>query len=69
MSLPLQSDGGNEALDLGGLVALLLSLLEGEGSADHKLPHIVFLAEVVELADLPHPLGTQPPGEGGVRQS
>ena len=58
MSFPLQSNRGNQSLDLGSLVPLLLPLLQWQGSLDDVLPDIILLAEVVEFPDPAHSFGT-----------
>ena len=69
MSLALEPLRCDEALDLGRLIALLLPLLNGKRPPNHILSHIVLLAQVVELADLSHPLGTQATRNGAVGEA
>ena len=69
MTLALQNDRGDEALDLGGLVLLLLALLDRQGSLDDVLADIVLLAQVEELLDLGSPLGTETAGDGVVGEA
>ena len=57
MPLPLQGQGGDQALDLGRLAVLLAILLLHSPVRVDVLPHIIILAEVEELADLGCPLG------------
>lgn len=57
MPLPLQGQGGDQALDLGGFAVLLAILLLHSPVRVDVLPHIIILAEVEELADLGRPLG------------
>jgi len=52
MTLALENDRGDEALDLGGLVLGLLALLDGQGALDDILADVVLLAQVEELPDL-----------------
>lgn len=51
VSLALQDDRGDQALDLGRGVALLLAFLQRQRATDHVRADIVFLGQVVELAD------------------
>ena len=69
VTLALQNDRGDEALDLGGLVLLLLALLDRQGSLDDVLADIVLLAQVEELLDLGSPLGTETAGDGVVGEA
>lgn len=49
MSLPLQGDRGNKALDLGCLGVLLAALLLGSDlAANDVLAHIIVLGQVLE---------------------
>ena len=57
MPLPLQGQGGDQALDLGRFAVLLAILLLHSPVCVDVLPHIIILAEVEELADLGCPLG------------
>ena len=57
MPLPLQGQGGDQALDLGRFAVLLAILLLHSPVRVDVLPHIIILAEVEELADLGRPLG------------
>jgi hypothetical protein len=56
--LPLQGEGGDEALDL-GRASDLLPLLGREGAGDDVLADVVVLREVEEGADLVRALGTE----------
>ena len=57
--LPLQGEGGDQALDLGGLaVGLAILALEAAPVGVDVLAHIVVLGQVEELPDLGGPLGT-----------
>ncbi|EJK60870.1 hypothetical protein THAOC_18712 [Thalassiosira oceanica] len=67
-ALPLQDEGGDVALDLGG-AADLLALLAGEGAADDVLADVVLLGEVEELADLRRALGSEAAGDGRVGEA
>ena len=68
--LALDSDGGDEPLDLGGLGgALLAFLLGGDLTANGDLADVVLLGEVEELAELVGPLGTKAHGLDGVGES
>lgn len=60
--------GGDQALDLGALDAVLLSLL-GHTAADNVLAHIVFAGEVEQLADLAGALGSEAADTAGVRDT
>lgn len=59
-----ESDGGDEALNLGCNGAVTLSLLSGDGTANDELADVVFLAQVEELADARGTLGTEALGDG-----
>lgn len=69
VTLPLQHGRGDQPLDLGGLVPLLLALLEGQRPLDDILTHVILLGEVKQLPDLGSPLGTEPPRDGVVGKS
>ena len=69
MTLPLQHDGGHKSLDLGSLELGLLAFLDGQGTLDHVLAHVVILAEVEQLADLGGSLGSQSTGNGVVSEA
>lgn len=70
MTLTLQDNGGDEALDLGSLDGGLLSLLlSGDDTLDDVFADIVFLGQVEELADLGGALRTETTGDGGVGQT
>ncbi len=69
MTLPLQHDGGDQALDLGRLELGLLALLDGQGPLDHVLTDVVVFVQVEELADLGGSLRAQTPWDGGVGQT
>ena len=57
--------GGHEALDLSGLVAVLLAGL-GDLTADHDLADILVAVEAEDLADGAGALGAKTTGGGGV---
>merc|ERR1712141_285565 len=58
VSLALQNQRSDQALDLGGLgFGFLLSLLGGQRTTHNVLTNIVFLGEVEQLADLAGSLG------------
>ena len=59
-----ESDGGDEALDLGGNGAVALTLLSGDGTADDELADVVLLGQVEELADAGSTLGTKALSDG-----
>lgn len=65
----LQNNWGNQALNLGGAVALFLSFLEGQGALDDILFHIIFLGKVEELADLGSPLRSKAFGDSNISES
>ena len=69
VSLPLKHDWSHQPLDLGGLVFLLLALLQGKGPLDHVLADVVLLAQVKKLPDLAGTLGSKSPGDGVVSES
>ena len=69
VSLPLKHDWGDQPLDLGGLILLLLAILEGQGPLDHILADIVILAQVEKFPDLAGTLGSKSPGDGVVGES
>ena len=47
MALALESDWGDESLDLGGLVSLGFPLLEGEWPPNYVLSNVIFLCVCV----------------------
>lgn len=66
----LQSHGGDQSLDLGGLGVRLGTLgLGGDLSSDDELSDIVLLGQVEESSDLGGSLGAQSLGQDGVGQS
>lgn len=70
MPSSLQSHGGDQSLDLGGLGVRLGTLGLGRDlSSDNELSDIVFLGQVEESSDLGGSLGTQSLGQNGVGQS
>ena len=69
MTLALQNDRGDEALDLRGLVLGLLAFLDRQGSLDDVLADIVLLAQVEEPPDLGSPLGSETAGDGVVGEA
>ena len=69
VSLPLKHDWSHQPLDLGGLVFLLLALLQGKGPLDHVLADVVLLAQVKKLPDLAGTLGSKSPRDGVVSES
>ena len=72
VALPLQHGGGDEALDLGRLVSLLLvllALLGGKRPLDDVLADIVLLRQHEQLPDLGRPLGSKPAGLGVVGEA
>ena len=69
MSLPLKHNRGNQPLDLGGLVFLLLAILEGQRPLDHVLTDVVILAQVEQLPDLRCTLGSKSPRDGVVSEA
>lgn len=57
--LPLQGEGGDQALDLGGLaVGLAILALKAASVCVDILAHVIILGQVEELPDLGCPLGT-----------
>jgi len=67
VTLALKGDGGDKALDLGGLgVAVLFGGLGLDLATDDILADIVLLAQVEELADVVSTLGTKALGNNGV---
>lgn len=66
VTLALECDGGDEALDLGGLPLALAALLGGNLTVDDELTDVVLLGEVEELADLAGALGAEATGDGAV---
>lgn len=52
MTLALENDRGDEALDLRSPVLGLLTLLHGQGSLDDILANVIFLTQVKKLPDL-----------------
>lgn len=66
MTLTLECDGSDEALDLGGLPLAETTLLGGNLTVDDKLADIIILGQVEELADLAGTLGTETAGNGRV---
>ncbi|KAI3481067.1 hypothetical protein L1887_56641 [Cichorium endivia] len=67
VTLALETRGGHETLDLGGLgVRLGTLLLRDDLAANDKLADVVLLGEVEELADVVGTLGTKALGDGGV---
>jgi len=70
MTLALQTNGGDEALDFRGFgVFLLVWILRSDRPSNNILPHIVILAQIEEFPDMVSPLGTQPLRQHNVRQS
>ena len=69
VSLPLKHDWGDQPLDLGGLILLLLAILKGQGPLDHVLADIIILAQVKQLPDLAGTLGSKSPGDGVIGES
>jgi hypothetical protein len=66
----LQSHGGDQSLNLGGLGVWLGSFLLGLNfSSDNELSDVVFLGQVEEPSDLGGSLGTQSLRQDGVGQS
>lgn len=68
LPLALEHEGGDKALDLGGLPDLL-ALLVFELAGDDVLPNIVLLGEVEEVADLGGTLRTEAAGDRIVGES
>ena len=69
VSLPLKHDWGDQPLDLGSLILLLLAILKGQGPLDHVLADIIILAQVKQLPDLAGTLGSKSPGDGVIGES
>ena len=70
MTLTLQNNRGDKALDLGGLDGGLLAfLLGGDDTLNDVLADIIVLGQVEELADLGSTLGTETAGNGGVSET
>jgi len=67
--LALQHNGGDQALDLGGLGGGLLVVLGGQRATHHKATHIILLPQVEQLADLAGTLGSQATWDGGVGEA
>lgn len=67
--LALQHNGGDQALNFGGLGGGLLVVLGGQRATHNEATHIIFLAQVVELADLASTLGSQATWDGGVGET
>lgn len=68
MALALETLGGNQTLDLGGLGVILLALL-GDGTADDELADVVLLVETEEATDLSGTLGAETLGDNGVGET
>lgn len=68
LALALETLGGNQTLDLGGLGVVLLALL-GDGTADDELADVVLLVETEEAADLSGTLGAETLGDNGVGET
>ena len=68
MSLSLESSGGDESLDLGGL-GVGLSRLGGNLSSDNELSDVILLGQVEEFSDSGSSLGTESLGEGDVGET
>jgi hypothetical protein len=68
LALALETLGGNQTLDLGGLGVVLLALL-GDGTADDELADVVLLVETEEATDLGGTLGAETLGDNGVGQA
>lgn len=68
VSLALQPLRSDESLDLRCLGARLLAFLAGDGPPDDVLPHVILLAQVVELPDLSDPLWAEPTRNRVVRE-
>lgn len=58
-SLSLNSDGGDQSLDLGGLGSGFVLVVGSQISSDDKLGDIVFLVQVEKLSDFGSSFGTQ----------
>jgi len=68
LALALETLGGNQTLDLGGLGVILLALL-GDGAADDELADVVLLVETEEATDLGGTLGAETLGDNGVGET
>lgn len=68
LALALETLGGNQTLDLGGLGVILLALL-GDGTADDELADVVLLVETEEATDLGGTLGAETLGDNGVGET
>ena len=68
MALALETLGGNQTLDLGGLGVVLLALL-GDGAADDELADVVLLVETEEATDLGGTLGAETLGDNDVGEA
>ena len=68
MTLVLETLGGNQTLDLGGLGVFGLALA-GDGTADDELADVVLLVETEETADLGGTLRTETLGDDAVGQT
>jgi hypothetical protein len=68
LALALETLGGNQTLDLGGLGVVLLALL-GDGAADDELADVVLLVETEEATDLGGTLGAETLGDNGVGET
>lgn len=66
MTLTLENDGSDQALDLGSLVLGLLAFLDDQWALDDVLANIVVLGQVEELPDLGSTLGSETAGNGAV---
>jgi len=58
-SLSLNSNGGDQSLDLGGLRSGFVFVVGGQISSDDKFGDIVFLVQVEKLSDFGSSFGTQ----------
>lgn len=68
MTLVLETLGGNQTLDLGGLGVFGLALA-GDGTTDDELADVVLLVETEEAADLSGTLRTETLGDDAVGQT
>ena len=68
MTLVLETLGGNQTLDLGGLGVFGLALA-GDGTTDDELADVVLLVETEEAADLGGTLRTETLGDDAVGQT
>ena len=68
VTLVLETLGGNQTLDLGGLGVFGLALA-GDGTADDELADVVLLVETEETADLGGTLRTETLGDDAVGQT